>query len=58
MVFSGRAGYNSRTFGSVSGFSGISFGAGFGFGRFDVDYALVPFGDLGQTHRISLSGKF
>lgn len=58
LVFFSRAGYNSRTFASVTGFSGISFGAGFGFGRFDVDYALVPFGGLGQAHRISLSGKF
>ena len=56
--FSGRAGYNSRTASSVTGFNGASFGAGAGFGRFDIDYAFVPFGSLGQTHRISLNAKF
>ena len=32
---------------------GWSAGLGFKFGRNDLDYAYVPYGDLGTTHRIS-----
>jgi len=32
---------------------GWSAGLGFKFGRSDLDYAYVPYGDLGKTHRIS-----
>ena len=58
MSLAGRVGYNSRTTGDVSGFTGISFGLGFGFDKYSLDYALVPFGDLGTTHRVSVSAKF
>ena len=54
----GRAGYNSRTTGDVEGFSGASFGAGFNLKRMSFDYGFVPFGDLGSTHRVSLSLGF
>ncbi|MFH1618503.1 MAG: PorV/PorQ family protein, partial [bacterium] len=37
-------------------------GAGFGMGikldKFNMDYAFVPFGDLGNTHRITLGMRF
>ena len=58
-----RAGFNSRTAGDLEGLSGLSFGFGLRRQRGEkrsltLDYALVSFGPLGLTHRISLSGKF
>ena len=51
-----RAGYNSRTSSSkLRGMTGFSAGTGFDISRFSVDYAFTPFGDLGDSHRISLS---
>lgn len=41
--------------------SGISAGLGWKIGCMTIDYAFVPFGDLGDTHRMSLSfawGRF
>ncbi|GAG58644.1 unnamed protein product, partial [marine sediment metagenome] len=38
--------------------SGLTVGAGFRAGRILLDYAFVPYGDLGNTHRISLGMKF
>lgn len=52
-----RAGYNTLLY--ESGPDGLR-GFGFGLGikvrpvNFSIDYALVPFGDLGLTHRVSL----
>lgn len=40
------------------GFSGISVGVGATLQFFTVDYAFVPMGDLGTTHRISLTFDF
>ncbi|MBI4669217.1 MAG: PorV/PorQ family protein [Elusimicrobia bacterium] len=37
---------------------GIAAGMGFKHAGLGVDYAFVPFGDLGDTHRVSLSYKF
>ena len=37
---------------------GITAGLGFKLGGWHLDYAYVPFGDLGTTHRISLNIKF
>jgi hypothetical protein len=50
----GRLGYNSRTQADVEGFTGVSFGVGIAGSRVSLDYALLPFGALGLTHRISL----
>ncbi len=50
-----RFGYNTRSAGDVEGFTGFSAGLGFGLRKLSVDYALVPLGDLGLTHRFSLS---
>ena len=58
MTLTGRAGYNTQTTPSVTGFTGVSVGAGFGFDKFCLDYAFVPFGGLGQTHRISLTARW
>ena len=38
--------------------AGLTAGAGFKINIFDIDYAFVPYGDLGLTHRISLLAKF
>lgn len=57
MSLSGRFGYNSRGR-KVEGFNGITVGFGFGFQVFAFDYAWMPLGDLGSTHRVSLGVKF
>ncbi|MCX5781973.1 MAG: PorV/PorQ family protein [Elusimicrobia bacterium] len=36
----------------------VTAGLGFNFGEFTFDYAWVPYGDLGQTHRFGLLKKF
>jgi len=38
--------------------SGITTGIGFKFENYTLDYAFVPYGELGNTHRISFSMKF
>lgn len=53
--FAGRAGLNTRGIGEVGGLSGVSLGLGAGSRAFGLDYALVPMGSLGLTHRISLT---
>ncbi|MDE2292347.1 MAG: PorV/PorQ family protein [Elusimicrobia bacterium] len=53
-----RAGYNSRTaFSGLTGVRGVTAGAGFKLGDFEVDYAFAPMGILGDTHRVGLSWK-
>ena len=58
LSLSGRVGYNSRSASDVDGFSGLSLGGGVGFKTINLDYGFVPFGDLGDTHRVSLSLVF
>jgi hypothetical protein len=53
----GRLGYSTRSK-DVDGFSGFSFGAGFGLKSVSLDYAIVPFGDVGTAHRFSMSLDF
>ncbi|MBU1614968.1 PorV/PorQ family protein, partial [bacterium] len=38
--------------------TGLSLGLGVRFSSFKLDYALLPYGDMGSTHRISLGAKF
>jgi hypothetical protein len=48
-------------YGGVSGFSsmyGFFAGVGFAYSAFKLDYALLPYGDLGSAHRFSLGMKF
>ena len=42
----------------VPGFTNFSAGAGIRLGSLNLDYAFVPYGDLGTSHRISLSYDF
>ena len=51
-----RTGYRSDS--DVSGFKGVSTGAGLDMGRVSFDFAWVPFGDLGNSYRYSLHVKF
>ena len=48
-------GYDTASLGSIVGITG---GVGFRMWGAGLDYAFVPFGDLGDTHRVSLSLKF
>ncbi|MDD5304827.1 MAG: PorV/PorQ family protein [Elusimicrobia bacterium] len=56
--FAGRAGFNSRTIGSIDGFTGVSMGLGVGFDACAMDYAFVPLGGVGQAHHLSLTYSF
>jgi len=56
--FAGRAGLNSQSMSDLNGLSGASFGFGMDFESIAVDYALQPLGDLGLTHRLSVSFRF
>jgi len=42
----------------VGGLTGFTAGAGFRVGRIQLDYAFVPFGDLGKSHRLSVGYIF
>lgn len=53
-----RGGYNTRNGKNVDGLAGVCAGMGLDLVRLRFDYAWVPFGDLGQTHRISLGLRF
>jgi long-subunit fatty acid transport protein len=52
-----RLGYNSRT-NDTEGLNGPSAGLGFRYRSYMIDYAFVPYGELGNTQQISLSEKF
>lgn len=54
-----RAGYRYTFGGNDLGVvSGLRTGIGIEFGRYKFDYAFVPYGDLGQAHRISMIASF
>jgi len=52
-----RAGYTSHNT-DPGGFNGFTFGAGMRYSKVGFDFAWVPFGDLGNTFRYTLSVKF
>jgi len=52
-----RVGYKTNTLSDLNALSGLSAGAGFLWKRMGIDYVWVPYGDLGNTHRISLTIK-
>ena len=54
-----RAGYDGRlTSDDVSGLTGFTLGGGLGFERLGFDYAWAAAGELGSSHRLSLSYRF
>lgn len=57
--FAFRAGYQlGRAQDELGGLTGLGAGLGLKFDRFALDYAYVPFGDLGDTHRMTLGFNF
>jgi hypothetical protein len=59
MAFALRVGYTHRTVtNDLGGATSLSAGAGASFSRFSVDYAWMPYGTLGDTHRFTLSYRF
>lgn len=53
-----RGGYDQNRTRGVEGFTGISAGAGFDFSALRLDYAWIPFGDLGTVNRITIAFRF
>jgi hypothetical protein len=54
-----RAGYQSAlTDNRYGGFSGLTLGAGLSWKGFNLDYAYLPYGDLGATNHFSLGYEF
>lgn len=52
-----RGGYSTRNT-KTGGLNGITGGVGIRYHDLSIDYAYVPYGDLGNTQRLSLSVKF
>ncbi|MCK4532771.1 PorV/PorQ family protein [bacterium] len=53
-----RSGYKLNSVSDSKELSGLSFGLGLKWKKYHLDYAWVPYGNLGQTHHISLFLKF
>jgi hypothetical protein len=58
-----RAGYSSygqnyKTGGSKDNTAGFSFGAGFKLAKVAIDYAFLPYADLGSLHRIGFAYRW
>jgi hypothetical protein len=54
-----RAGYQvGRSQDKLGGLVGLAAGLGLRYDNFTFDYAYVPFGDLGDTHRMTLGFVF
>ncbi len=57
-VISVRGGYDQNRTRGLDGFTGFSAGAGFDFSALRLDYAWIPFGDLGTVNRITIAFRF
>ncbi|HCJ65892.1 MAG TPA: hypothetical protein DHV62_00845 [Elusimicrobia bacterium] len=55
---SARIGYTGKASSTLGGLTGLTAGFGLEHKNKNFDYAFVPFGDLGNTHRFSLTLKF
>jgi hypothetical protein len=58
-----RAGYstfgdNYKTGGDSDDWAGLGLGLGFNTGRIAIDYAFLPYADLGSLHRVSLAHRW
>lgn len=51
-------GYKAGKDNQLGGLSGLSAGLGFNINKINLSYAWVPYGELSDTHRISLGVKF
>jgi len=56
LEFGLRSGYKTNT--DLGGLAGFCSGAGLLYKSVGIDYAFVPYGDLGNTHRISIRSKW
>ena len=54
--FAVRGGYRGRT--DFEFLSNLSGGFGYATRAYQIDYAFVPFGEVGNAHRVSLSLDF
>lgn len=50
-----RGGYSITPAQALGGLTGLAIGAGVEYGKYKFDYAWQPLGDLGDTHRLSLT---
>ncbi len=57
-VASVRGGFDQNRTRGVDGFTGFSAGAGFDFNALRLDYAWIPFGDLGTVNRLTIAFRF
>ena len=57
-VVAARVGYKISEINTLGSISGITAGLGVAVMNFNLDYALAPFGDLGMSHRISVTYGF
>ena len=55
---SGETGTVAGVSSGLGGLNGLGVGIGFNLGITAVDYAFMPYGDLGNTHRLSLRVRF
>lgn len=53
-----RVGYKIKDTGELGGVTGLTAGLGVKLSMFNLDYALVSFGDLGLSHQIALAVSF
>ncbi len=51
-------GSNYKTNGDKDNTAGFSFGAGFLFPKIKIDYAFLPYADLGSLHRVNLAYRW
>lgn len=57
-VVAARVGYQIKNSGDLGGVTGLTAGAGVKLAMFQVDYALVSYGDLGLTHQLAIAVNF
>ncbi|MCB4757042.1 MAG: PorV/PorQ family protein [Elusimicrobia bacterium] len=53
-----RAGYNTKYQDSLNGLYGLSAGAGITINKVEINYAWLPYGNFGTTHRFSIDMRF
>jgi hypothetical protein len=53
-----RAGYDTANLSDIENYNGITAGLGFQVSGFNLNYAWMPYGILGDTHRISVGYKW
>ncbi len=57
-LIAARVGYRLAPYGTLTGLTGLSAGAGVRYQNWELSYALTTQGDMGATHQISLGARF